>query len=71
MTLLLVLALISVSLAITAIARYPLPASIFSRVILVSWFIGVIILIVMLGWGLWSASQAQGTHIPHSPHIGS
>ncbi len=64
MIFLLLLALVSVSLAITAIIRYPLPASIFSRVILVLWFVGVILLIVMM----FVKPDTHGSHIPHAYH---
>jgi hypothetical protein len=69
MIFLLLFAVVSLSLAITAMIRYPLPASIFSRVILVSWLVAVIFFIVVMCRHLWKEAHAHGTHMPHAPHV--
>jgi hypothetical protein len=58
MIFLLILALVSLSLATTAIVLYPLPIHIFSRAILFAWFIGVTVIIVLICWGIWAGSHA-------------
>jgi hypothetical protein len=71
MIFLLILAVVSVVLATTAMIRYPLPASISTRVVLVLWFVGVVCLIALLCRVFWLGSQAHGTHIPRTSHVDS
>ena len=58
MILLLILALVSLLLATTAVIRYPLPTGIFSRAVLAAWFVGVTFIVVLICWGMWAASHA-------------
>jgi len=68
MIFLLLFAVVSLSLVITAVIRYPLPASIFSRTILVLWLVGVTLLIVLMCRDLFASPETRGSHLHHTYH---